>query len=63
MGFFSMGKIRKNKMFVLRCRSLLDAIHIAEKKLYDSIQMFIFSNGNFYPFGNMGNIPWDFSIF
>ena len=42
----------KEKKSVLNRRSLLEIIPIAEKKLYDSIQKFIFFNGIFFPFGN-----------
>ena len=45
--FFPTGKIRKNKMCVLRRQSLLSAMHIAEKNLYCSIHKFNFSHGIF----------------
>ena len=49
-------------MFVLSRRSLLSAMHIAEKNVYNSIHNFNFSYWNFFPFCSMGKIPWDFFL-
>ena len=47
MGFFSHGKNKKKR--VLSRQSLLSAMHIAEKNVYDSIHKVSFSHGICFP--------------
>ena len=65
MGIFLTGKIRKSKMFVLSRRSLLSAMHIAEKKLYTAqFTSLIFPMGIFSHFAIWERIPMGlFDIF